>query len=397
MLLLFKLAQEEFGEKTAFLTLLLFVSAPILQILPFGMIPETPLILCGLLNIWILKRLLKRDGENLSDWILLGLILGAAGLSKYTGITLAFSTFIVLCLHFKGRLIRQSGFYLAVILAAVCITPVIYWNINNDWISILYQLNHSAGKSEYSLQAAATMQITQFASYGPLLYVLGLVVIITQLKRTSNNKPINLWLIFALPILILFSFLSAKGRSLPHWTELGVIFMMPLIAQFILTSWDNKRKKVLIISLTSLSLLLTLVVQVLLTVPKIQFPDYSHPLADLKGWKQISQQIQQQAQPGDSVFIPNWSHASRVAWYARPLPVKVMDTRFDQFDLWFGSAEAGDSGLVLLHSSRKGFKEKFLKKFEQCEFSSELEIKIESSIVNYFKVYRCSNYLDAIN
>jgi len=402
--LLFKLSRDEFGEKTALLTLLLFISAPILQILPFGMIPETPLILCGLLNIWILKRIIKSDGINLSEWLLLGLILGAAGLSKYTGVTLALSTFIALYLHFKMSLSRQTGFYLAVVLAALCITPVIYWNVNNDWISILYQLNHSAGKAEYSVQAASTMQATQLASYGPLLYILGLVVIISKLKsklgNKLNNKQINLWLIFALPILILFSLLSAKGRSLPHWTELGVIFMMPLIAQFILASWGskdkNKGKKILIISLASLTLLLTLVVQVLLTVPKIQFNDYSHPLADLKGWKEISQQIQQQAQPRDNVFIPNWSHASRVAWYARPLPVKVLDTRFDQFDLWFGSAEAGDSGLVLLHASRKGFKEKTLEKFESCEFSSELEIKIESSIVNYFKVYRCSNYLDAI-
>jgi 4-amino-4-deoxy-L-arabinose transferase-like glycosyltransferase len=406
--LLFKLSREEFGEKTAFLTLLLFITAPILQILPFGMIPETPLILCGLLNIWILKRLINNNGEVITDWLLLGLILGAAGLSKYTGITLAFSTFIALCLHFKMGLTRQFGFYLAGVLAGLCIIPVIYWNINNDWISILYQLNHSAGKSEYSLQAAATMQVTQLASYGPLLYIFGLVVIITQLKsklkgkltNNSNTKQINLWVIFALPMLILFSFLSAKGRSLPHWTELGVIFMMPLIAQCLLAYWGskskNKGKKALIISLASLSLLLTLVVQVLLTVPKIQFPDYGHPLADLKGWKEISQQMQQQAQPGDNIFIPNWSHASRVAWYARPLPVKVLDTRFDQFDLWFGSAEAGDSGLVLLHGSRKGFKEKSLEKFEHCEFSSELAIKIESSVVNYFKVYRCSNYLDAI-
>lgn len=400
LLLLFKLARKEFGEKTAFLTILLFISAPILQILPFGMIPETPLILFGLLNIWILKRVINSNGEVLTDWLLLGLVLGAAGLSKYTGITLAFSTFIALCLHFKTRLARQTGFYIAIIIAALCITPVIYWNINNDWISILYQLNHSAGKAEYSLQAAATMQATQFASYGPLLYVLGLIVTITQLKNRFTNKatskPINLWLIFALPILILFSFLSAKGRSLPHWTELGVIFMLPLIAEFILASWNSKAKKLLIIGLASLSVLLTLVVQVLLTVPKIEFPDYSHPLTDLKGWKEVSQHMQEQAQPGDHVFIPNWSHASRVAWYARPLPVKVLDTRFDQFDLWFGSAEAGDSGLVLLHANRKGFKEKSLDKFEHCEFSSELKIKIESSVVNYFKVYRCSNYLDAI-
>lgn len=393
LLLLYRLTQEEFGVNTARLTLLLFITAPILQVLPFGMIPETPLILCGLLNIWILKRIIKHDGEVFSDWLLLGLILGAAGLSKYTGITLALSTFIVLWSQFKTRLIQLPSFYAAVAIAALCITPVIYWNIENDWISILYQLNHSAGKSEYSLAAAASMQATQFASYGPLIYILGLIVIISSLRK----KQFNIWLIFALPILILFSFLSAKGRSLPHWTELGVIFMMPLIAQYIGSVWNTKSKKIVIISLSSLSLLLTLVVQALLTIPNIKFDDYSHPLADLKGWDQATQQVAEQAQAGDSIFIPNWSHASRVSWYARPLPVKVLDSRFDQFDLWFGSAKPGDSGLVLLHATRKGFKDTPLSKFEQCEFSSELKVQIEDSFVNYFKIYRCSNYLDAVS
>ena len=72
LLILFKLAKSDFGEKAAFVTILLFISAPILQILPFGMIPETPLILTGLLNIWILKKIQTNQGEQLLDWVLLG-------------------------------------------------------------------------------------------------------------------------------------------------------------------------------------------------------------------------------------------------------------------------------------------------------------------------------------
>jgi len=390
---LFHLAKKDFGEKTAQLTILLFISAPILQVLPFGMIPETPLILAGLLNIWILKRIQINEGHQLKDWLLLGLILGAAGLSKYTGVTLAVSTFIVLYLQFKARLFSQVGLYLAGIIAAICIFPVLYWNMHNDWISFLYQLNHSAGKSEYSLAAALRMQVTQFAAFGPLIYIVGLLAI---WKLRANNGA-KIWLIFALPILILFSILSAKGRSLPHWTELGVIFMLPLIAKVILSSLGSKIQKRIFISLSSISLLLTLVVQVLLTYPKIAFDDYRHPLADLMGWKEVSSRITSLAKEGDNVFIPNWSHASRVAWYARPMPVKVLDSRFDQFDLWFGSAEVGDSGILLLHADHKGFKEKLLKQFSHCEFKDELEIKIESSYVNYFKLYRCDHYMGTGN
>lgn len=390
---LFNLAKKDFGEKVGYLTLLLFISAPILQILPFGMIPETPLILAGLLNIWILKRIQVNQGQQVKDWILLGLILGAAGLSKYTGVTLALSTFIVLYLQFNGRLFTQLGLYIAGMIAAICILPVLYWNMQNDWISFLYQLNHSAGKSEYSLVAALRMQVTQFAAFGPLIYVVGIMAI----WKLRASKEAKIWLIFALPILILFSILSAKGRSLPHWTELGVIFMLPLIAKVIISSVESKLLKRTFIALASISLLLTLVVQVLITYPKIAFDDYRHPLADLMGWKDVSSRIIAQAEAGDKVFIPNWSHASRVAWYARPMPVKVLDSRFDQFDLWFGSAEVGDSGIVLLHADRKGFKDELLKQFVRCEMRDELEVKIESSYVNYFKLYRCDHYIGASN
>lgn len=394
---LFNLAKEDFGEKVAYITILLFISAPILQILPFGMIPETPLIFAGLLNIWILKRIQENDGVKLTDWLLLGLILGIAGLSKYTGVTLAFSSFVVLLLQFKTRLFSQLGLYLAGIIAAICILPVLYWNMQNDWISFLYQLNHSAGKSEYSLVDALRMQVTQFAAFGPLIYVAGLVAI----WKLRDNHNARMWLIFALPILVLFSILSAKGRSLPHWTELGVIFMLPLIANIAVASFTKEQGSKLLrralIALAAISVALTLVVQVLLIYPKIAFDDYRHPLADLMGWKEVSSLISNHAEEGDKVFIPNWSHASRVAWYARPMPVKVLDLRFDQFDLWFGSAEVGDSGILLLHADRKGFKEKLLQQFKRCVLKDELEVKIDSSYVNYFKLYRCHHYMGAIN
>lgn len=391
--LLFNLAKKDFGNQAAYCVIVLFISAPILQILPFGMIPETPLILAGLLNIWVLKRIQENDGEKITDWLLLGLILGIAGLSKYTGVTLAFSTFVVLLLQFKTRLFSQLGLYLAGIIAAICILPVLYWNMQNEWISFLYQLNHSAGKSEYSVADALRMQVTQFAAFGPLIYVAGLIAI----WKLRASKEAKIWLIFALPILILFSILSAKGRSLPHWTELGVIFMLPLIANVVVVSFTKKQGSKLLkrafIALAAISVALTLVVQLLLTYPKIAFDDYRHPLADLMGWKEVSSVIALHAKDGDQVFIPNWSHASRVAWYARPMPVKVLDIRFDQFDLWFGSAEVGDSGILLLHADRKGFKERELKKFQHCEFKDELKVMIGASYVNYFKLYRCDYYM----
>jgi hypothetical protein len=36
-----------------------------------------------------------------------------------------------------------------------------------------------------------------------------------------------------------------------------------------------------------------------------------------------------------------------LGWYARPLPVQVLEDRFDQFDLWAGDLPVGGSTLLV--------------------------------------------------
>lgn len=388
LLLLFNLTKQEFGDKQAWVALLLFMSAPILNIIPFGMIPETPLVLAGFICVWAVLNIVKSDGLILKHWLVLGFALGASGLSKYTGVTLAFSTALVLFAHFKLSTFKFFGLYLAGLIAAACISPVLIWNMQNEWISFNYQLNHGAGKSTFELSKIAQMQGAQIASYGFLIYVAGLIAVFKFIKSSQHR----VWLIFALPILLLFSFMAAKGRSLPHWTELGVLFLLPIIADWMVKSWSTKWVKVLSVSLASLSFLLVIVTQVLMFYPNFKFPDFKHPAADLIGWKEAGKLVSDNAEADEQLFIQNWSYASRAAWYSRYRPVKVLDTRFDQFDMWHGQAELGDSGLLLMVATKKGFKEHLLNRFETCTQLDQLEIKIKGNYVNHFKLYRCQNY-----
>jgi hypothetical protein len=48
-----------------------------------------------------------------------------------------------------------------------------------------------------------------------------------------------------------------------------------------------------------------------------------------------------------SVSVQNWTLASRLGWYARPLHVHVLDDRFDQFDLWAGDLPVGGDTLLV--------------------------------------------------
>jgi len=74
-----------------------------------------------------------------------------------------------------------------------------------------------------------------------------------------------------------------------------------------------------------------------------------NPFADLHGWDAASARALALAQQHGlhSASVQNWTLASRLRWYARPLPVHVLQDRFDQFDFRAGKLPAGASTLLV--------------------------------------------------
>ena len=94
------------------------------------------------------------------------------------------------------------------------------------------------------------------------------------------------------------------------------------------------------------------------------------------------------------LFIGSWTLASRLAWYARPQQILVTDRRFDQFDIWFGSPQVGDSGIfvewsLFRHEPETGDK---ARSFEFCNWLDELTIPISGKPGTVFSFYYCENY-----
>jgi hypothetical protein len=73
----------------------------------------------------------------------------------------------------------------------------------------------------------------------------------------------------------------------------------------------------------------------------------ANPFADVQGWQSAAERASQVAKTHGlrTLTVVNWSLASRLAWYARPMPVIVAQSHQDQFDLWFGTFKPGDDAL----------------------------------------------------
>ena len=124
---------------SGFAAVLLVIAAPLPHVLSVGLLPDSILTPLSLGLFWMALRWLQAGRPfTLSDWLITGALLGLAGLSKYTAAFTAFALLLVVLCPPRKPWLNQAGFYLAVLLALLLISPVLYWNWANDWISFKY-------------------------------------------------------------------------------------------------------------------------------------------------------------------------------------------------------------------------------------------------------------------
>ena len=397
-LVLFRLARRLFpddSEWLAFWSAALYQSGLLFQALGLALLPETPLLLFALLGMLALLNALDR--ARLADWLLFGLCIGLAGLSKYTAITLVFSAALFVILQRRLDVLRTPGPWLAVVLALLLIAPVLYWNATHDWLSFRYQFGHGFRTKDWDWTRVGISQLAQCFAYAPGIYVFGLIALVTGF-REWRERGVQLSLLLVLPVLLLFAAGSGREESLPHWTALAWAGIVPLGARWVLAHWSRRPVRAFAYLSGGYSLALILLIHLLLLFPSLPFPGPRHPLAPLLGWPEAAARAAElrtdfaREEPGAVLLVPNWSLASRLAWYARPLPVQVTDARFDQFDLWFGTPRPGTGGILVVPDSMLKAGHRVLSQFDACREAEPYRVVRHGQTVVTFYFYLCRNY-----
>ena len=152
------------------MAVLAIIAAPLPHVLAIGLLPDSLLTPLSLGLMMMALRWYRQDPFQPKDWLITGILLGLAGLSKYTGVFAAFALLCVFLSTPQKRLFSQPGFWLAALIAMLCISPVLYWNWLNDWMSFKYQIAHGGGSS-WAWRRVIAFLGAQIACFGPLLPV----------------------------------------------------------------------------------------------------------------------------------------------------------------------------------------------------------------------------------
>lgn len=202
--------------EVALLVALSFLVAPV-NIINVLITNDTPLIFFSFVSSWYFYQALTNDAENnnYNHFILTGLFLGLAFISKYFAVFLGVTYGLYIVLFHRDR---RS--FIGLLIVFLMVLPFVfinlYWNYHNCWSNILFNL--------YNRATAEKDSLANLAKYiGVLIYLLSPVLIYFILKNIRQLKVINhekhnhvyLWLT-AIP-LILFLVLTINKLIGLHW------------------------------------------------------------------------------------------------------------------------------------------------------------------------------------
>jgi 4-amino-4-deoxy-L-arabinose transferase-like glycosyltransferase len=383
--------------KISLLAVLAINSSFLMNGLSLMLLPDSILLALVLLLILVVKKM--EESQQPKYFIYLGLVLGFAGLAKYTAALFVPPLLIYFLMKKRYDLIFSKHMLAGVLIALFLVAPVFYWNFQHDWISFRYQGRHVLGSSSIKPETLLTSLAAQAGFYSPFLFGIAFYGFYKSFREKNDFFLLSLLLGGILLAFCLYS--SLYDVTLPHWSSAFYLLFIPIGVYFM--SLDQGKFKRYIRNLSiGISMIITLALYVELAGKWFSFPDFQSPFRDIYGWPTIAHEadaiLKQNPNPKKALAVTEWTLASRMIYYSLTYHDKVfvIDRRKDQFNFWQKGSPIGYD-LLFVHSRFSN--EEILKEF-RCEegyMAKRIDIVLNQSKVDQIDYIWCKNFHGARN
>lgn len=302
LLFLYLLLKQILGMMQLKRGIILIVTAPVITILSINTTPDVPLLFFWSLSLLLLYKAIK-SGEWYW-WIFAGLTSGFAFDSKYTGIFLPAGLFLFLLVSKEHRKqLLSYKFFLYAVAVVVAVSPVVIWNIQNDFISLKYQsADRAAGLSSFKFDPAlfpgflGSQLLLALPAFLIAIYISGFIIVKKFFKREKIEEHILFAASFALPMLFAFTALSFV-----YWVKINWIMPVFLSATVLAATYLKNDKLIRWQTIFSIVVHIGLLVQLIWAPVKIKSDD------TWLGWEELAHKVDslEKLNPNDFFFSDN--------------------------------------------------------------------------------------------
>ncbi|PYF77111.1 ArnT family glycosyltransferase [Pedobacter nutrimenti] len=340
-LLIYRMTSFVAHQRAAWYAALLYASSFYCSIIAGTFIlPDSPQMVFWLWSIFLLlkiNRATEKNSPNFKLWCLFGLAAGLCILCKVHGIFL-WLTVALTALFLNPGFFKQSGMYMAALLTAILISPIVIWNFQHDFITYTYHservsLSH-AGINGLSFLRELAGQILYNNPFVFFTVWLSLFAVFKG-NYPAPKKETLILLASSLPLIVVLVFLSLFRDTLPHWSGPAYASLIALASLKLSLNDPAGIPKIIKASLFTYVLVVISGLLLINFYPGSLSPEkdpleYGHgdPTLDLYGWKQTGELVdsvyKQDVSKGNMpasapIVITKWFPAGHLDYYVAPL------------------------------------------------------------------------------
>lgn len=377
-------------------------------------LPDSPQMPFWTAALYIMAHLfIKNDENKLSTWLMLGLMIGLAGLCKVHGLYLwaGFGLFLILT---RAKWLLNWRLYAAVAVTIICVLPIVYWNVINDFITYRY---HSDRVTHTTIQWDMLGREIggEIAYQNPVIFILLLVALIAMLRNRIrfNRKKASTWLLcMSVPMILLFWGVSLLNPTLPHWSGPAYIPLFFVGGLYL----EKKSFKTFpgFIKVAGMLVIIVLIAGIaLVRLSPVNFGSHERqnygeycPTLDLSGWENFSDKFaalvkddeaKGKMKPHSPIIIDKWFPGGHLEFYttrATGLPViaigKLEDVhKFAWLNKERTALKTGDDAYAIVPSNLPlDVKAAYGSYFNSIGLPQLILQRRSGGIVRYFYVYR---------
>lgn len=340
-ILLWRAAEDFFPHRSAGLVAAALFNATLLGgAVSVLLTPDAPLLFFWIATIAALGRWLATGDDRW--WIAAGLALGAALLSKYTGLFLIIAVGLWLATASAGRAaLRTPWPWTALALALAVFAPNVAWNAAHGWVDFFKQ-GARLGQSNFSpaFIFLPDLALSQIGLATPLVFALAALGTWRLARAGDARASLLSWLTLTPTALFvehaLFDRVQGQWPAIiyPSACVAAAALPAPLLARWLKPS-------------LALGFALILTVYVQAVVAPFPVPAIVDPTAtQFAGWREFTAALARRGAP--FVTADGYATLAAIAYYAPPgVVVAGFDSRWTYFDLPSARSLGGATGLMV--------------------------------------------------
>ena len=172
-------------------------------------------------------------------WLWTGLWMGLGFLSKFSYQLISWVLFFILWAPARKSL-RRPGPYLALLINAICLLPVLIWNHQHGWITMQHIAQNAGADTQWTparmLRFSSRFLSAEFGLLNPIFFVAMIWAAIAMWRRNRNNPLLLYFFAMGAPVLLINFALSFHSNVLPNWIAPSVIPLFCLMIAY----WDTR-------------------------------------------------------------------------------------------------------------------------------------------------------------